>query len=139
MNTEWTDAQSLMLLDMYEEYLPLFKPLKMLKIKRNMWNKIVGIINQELNGNKAALQPENRYKTIWKRKNACIHGSEESEVMRANAESPCKQKRKLWKQSKKYYGKCMTLDTIKNACGQWSPNTRNRFIIIKYCVVTCTI
>lgn len=67
-NNEWTDAQSVMLLDLYEEYLPLVGPLKRFKTKRNMWNKIAEIINQKLKCNKTAVQAENRYKTILKRK-----------------------------------------------------------------------
>lgn len=77
-NNEWTDAQSVMLLDLYEEYLPLVGPLKRFKTKRIMWNKLAEIINQKLKCNKTAVQAENRYKTILKRKKNAVDNNRKS-------------------------------------------------------------
>lgn len=77
-NNEWTDAQSKMLLDLYEEFLPLVGPLKKFKTKKSMWNKIAVLINQKLNCNKTALQAENRYKTVLKRKKSAVDNNRKS-------------------------------------------------------------
>ncbi|EFN80753.1 hypothetical protein EAI_12993, partial [Harpegnathos saltator] len=66
--TAWCDASTRLLLDKYEQYLPLIGPMKQFKCKKSMWIQISQDILTELNIERNAVQCENRYKTILKRK-----------------------------------------------------------------------
>lgn len=64
----WGEKETKLLLDKYEQYLSQVGPMKKFKKKKNMWEKISEDIINILNIRKTALQCENRYKTILKRK-----------------------------------------------------------------------
>ncbi|KAL1506446.1 hypothetical protein ABEB36_005812 [Hypothenemus hampei] len=68
----WNNNETKFLLDKYETYLNLIGPLKKFKTKKMMWKKISEDIESILNITKTALQCENRYKTIIKRKKKAI-------------------------------------------------------------------
>eukprot|EP00102_Acyrthosiphon_pisum_P015449 XP_008186008.1 PREDICTED: uncharacterized protein LOC100573369 [Acyrthosiphon pisum] len=75
-NSSWSDGATSFMLEKYAEYLPKVGPLKLFLKKKDLWQQIsVDLIN-ELNVTKNAIQVENRYKTIIKRKkNAIDHNN----------------------------------------------------------------
>jgi len=56
------------MLEKYAEYLPKVGPLKLFLKKKDLWQQISVDLLNELNVTKNAIQVENRYKTIIKRK-----------------------------------------------------------------------
>lgn len=82
---QWSDAESKLLLDKYGQYLEQIGPLKKFKNKKNMWLQIssdMGDVGYE----KTALQCENRYKTILKRKKKAIDNNRSTGAVRQNVQ-----------------------------------------------------
>lgn len=53
-------------------------PMKQFKTKKQMWAEIAKIINNEFSISKTAIQCENRYKTVLKRKKAAVDNNSKS-------------------------------------------------------------
>lgn len=75
---EWAVEETKLLLDKYETYLSLVGPMKKFKTKKIMWDKISQDIKQILNIHRSAIQCENRYKTILKRKKKATDNNQQS-------------------------------------------------------------
>lgn len=84
--TVWCDDSTRLLLDKYEQYLPLIGPMKQFKNKKTMWIQISNDIMTELNIERSAIQCENRYKTILKRKNQSVKSNQQSGAKRRRVE-----------------------------------------------------
>lgn len=84
--TTWCDESTRLLLDKYEQYLPLIGPMKQLKSKKSMWIQISNDISTELNILRSAVQCENRYKTILKRKSQSVRNNQQSGAKRTRVE-----------------------------------------------------
>ncbi|CAH1102965.1 unnamed protein product [Psylliodes chrysocephalus] len=72
---EWTEAETKLLLDLYEENISRVGPMKKYKNKKNMWQDVSNIINKTIKINRTALQVENRYKTVLKRKKVAVENN----------------------------------------------------------------
>lgn len=84
--TVWCDESTRLLLDKYEQYLPLIGPMKQFKSKKAMWIQISNDILTELNIERSAVQCENRYKTILKRKIQSLKNNQQSGAKRTRVE-----------------------------------------------------
>lgn len=82
----WCDKSTRLLLDKYEKYLPSIGPMKQLKSKKAMWIQISNDIMTELNIKRSAVQCENRYKTILKRKAQSVKNNQQSGAKRMKVE-----------------------------------------------------
>jgi len=82
----WCDESTRLLLDKYEQYLPLIGPMKQFKSKKVMWIQISNDILTELNIERSAVQCENRYKTILKRKVQSVKNNQQSGAKRTRVE-----------------------------------------------------
>lgn len=81
LGSEWDEAAAKLLLDKYESYMASVGPMKRFKKKKNMWEAIALDLQNILNFKKTAVQCENRYKTVMKRKTKAVekrHRSGES-------------------------------------------------------------
>ncbi|CAH1154409.1 unnamed protein product [Phaedon cochleariae] len=72
---DWTDAETKVLLEYYEQFMSNVGPMKKFKNKRNMWNKITDILNKKFNLQRTSIQVENRYKTVLKRKKSAVENN----------------------------------------------------------------
>ncbi|KYQ56417.1 hypothetical protein ALC60_04657 [Trachymyrmex zeteki] len=82
----WCDKSTRLLLDKYEQYLPLIGPMKQFKNKKLMWIQISNDILTQLNIERSAVQCENRYKTILKRKMQSGKSNQQSGAKRTRVE-----------------------------------------------------
>jgi len=82
----WCEESTRLLLDKYEQYLPLVGPMKQFKCKKSMWIQISNDIATELNIVRSSVQCENRYKTILKRKMQSVRGNQQSGAKRTKVE-----------------------------------------------------
>ncbi|XP_011859950.1 PREDICTED: uncharacterized protein LOC105557346 [Vollenhovia emeryi] len=74
----WTDSATSFILDKYETYLSDIGPMKKFKTKKLMWSQISADMTKMLNISKTALQIENRYKTVLKRKKKAVENNSKS-------------------------------------------------------------
>lgn len=82
----WTNEETKLLLDRYENYLKKLGPLKKFKTKKAMWAQIASDLKETLKVEKTIQQVENRYKTIIKRKKQVIQNNGKSGSSRQNIE-----------------------------------------------------
>lgn len=74
---KWGESETRLMLDKYETYFPEVGPKKLFKTKKKMWEKIALDVNTIMKTQFSAVQVENRYKTILKRKKQVIeHNSQ---------------------------------------------------------------
>lgn len=78
----WTDEATTHMLDKYELYMPMIGPMKKFKKKKTMWEQISADLENELKVTKTAVQVENRYKTLLKRKKKAIENNSKSGAAR---------------------------------------------------------
>lgn len=79
---EWTDEQTVFILDKYYECLPEVGPMKQFRLKKDMWVKIAAEVNTQYSTNRTGTQIENRYKTIMKRKKNAVDNNRTSGMKR---------------------------------------------------------
>ncbi|XP_050452128.1 uncharacterized protein LOC126851831 [Cataglyphis hispanica] len=82
----WCEESTCLLLDKYEQYLPLVGPMKQFKCKKSMWIQISNDIATELNIVRSSVQCENRYKIILKRKMQSVRNNQQSGAKRTKVE-----------------------------------------------------
>lgn len=82
----WCEESTRLLLDKYEQYLPVVGPMKQFKCKKSIWIQISNDIATELNIVRSSVQCENRYKTILKRKMQSVRGNQQSGAKRTKVE-----------------------------------------------------
>lgn len=75
--SSWCNDSTRLLLDKYEQYLPLVGPMKQFKCKKYIWQQIANDLT-EMNISRTAVQCENRFKTILKRKKECTKHNQQS-------------------------------------------------------------
>lgn len=86
LKSAWCDESTRLLLDKYEQYLPIIGPMKRFKCKKSMWIQISNDISTELNIVRSDVQCENRYKTILKRKAQSVRNNQQSGAKRTKVE-----------------------------------------------------
>ncbi|CAG9820709.1 unnamed protein product [Phaedon cochleariae] len=75
---EWSNGETGMLLDYYEQFMSRVGPMKKFKNKKSMWSKIAEILNEKFKIQRTPTQVENRYKTVLKRKKCAIENNKRS-------------------------------------------------------------
>nr|CAI5857068.1 unnamed protein product [Callosobruchus analis] len=85
-NITWSNDETRLILDKYEQYLSLVGPMKKFKNKKLMWMQISKDLKNHFGVERTPQQTENRYKTILKRKKTAMDenhrtGSVRHEVM----------------------------------------------------------
>lgn len=83
---EWGEPDTKLLLDKYEQYLDQIGPFKKFKNKKSIWVKISNDLKIILGVERTAIQCENRFKTVLKRKSKITKENDKSGAGRTDPE-----------------------------------------------------